>query len=207
MYGYDLPIDALRVLREGENKDIMNYIKNPKCNVLGVETDPALIAIQDKMEKLLDDGRHSGGSWCFTLSIVKAILCGTYTYEELLDAKRKEDEEYEEYELLRKRREQQRKDAEIAEQYQKMKERIEILDKELEIEIAKQQTQSLAEQTQALAEQEQTQAEQLEAENQVEAKQAEDLALKKDELAWEAWDAEREERSASKVCKGNRGSI
>ena len=195
MYGYDLPIDALRVLREGEHKDIMNYIKNPKCNVLGVETDPALIAIQDKMEKLLDDGRHSGGSWCFTLSIVKAILCGTYTYEELLEAKRKEDEEYEEYELLRKRREQQRKDAEIAEQYQKMKERIEILDKELEIEIAKQQTQALAEQeqTQALAEQEQL--------------SEKELALKKDEIAWEAWDEEREERSASKVCRGNRGSI
>ena len=164
MYGYDLPVDALRVLREGEHEDIMNYIKNPKSNIFGVETDPDLLAIQNKMDKLLDDGRHSGGSWCFTLSIVKAILRGTYSEEELLEAKRKEDEECE---LLKKRREEQM-------MYQRIKDRVAIAEKELEIELALANHISGAE-----------------------------LALKKDELAWEAWDAEREERSASKVCRGN----
>jgi len=147
----------------------MNYIKNPKSNIFRVETDPDLLAIQNKTEKLLDDGRHSGGSWCFTLSIVKAILCGTYTEQELLEEKRKEDEEYE---LLLKRREEQM-------MYQRIKDRVAIAEKELEIELALANHQT----------------------------QEEDLALKRDELAWEAWDAEQEERSASKVCRGNRGSI
>ncbi len=190
MYGYKLPIDALRVLREGEHEDIMNYIKNPKSNIFGIETDPYLLAIQKKMDKLLnDDGYHSGGSWCFTLSIVRAVLCGTYTDEELLADKRKEDEEYE---LFLKQREEQ-------EQYQRIKDRVAIADKELELELALAKQQIQAEQIQA----EQIQAEQIQAEQ----IQAEELALKKDELAWEAWDAEREERSASKVCRGNRGSI
>jgi hypothetical protein len=175
MYGYKLPIDALRVLREGEHEDIMNYIKMDNNNILGIEIDPYLLAIQKKMNKLLnDDENHSGGSWCFTLSIVRAVLCGTYTDEELLADKRKEDEEYE---LFLKRREEQ-------EQYQRIKERVAIREKELEIELAEQKTE--------------TQAKQL---------SEKELSLKKDELAWEAWDAEREERSASKVCRGNRGSI
>jgi len=173
MYGYDLPIDALRVLREGEHEDIMNYIKNPKSNVFGVETDPELLAIQNKMEKLLDDGRHSGGSWCFTLSIVRAILRGTYSEEELLEAKRKEDEEYE---LLKKRREEEQ-------MYKRISDRVAIREKELEIELREKRKNGEAEETD------------------------EEVSLRKAELAWEAWDAEREEQSASKMCRGNRGSI
>jgi len=161
MYSYDLPVEALRVLREGKHEDIMNYIKMSNKNILGVETDPHLIAIQNKMGNLLDDdGRHSGGSWCFTLSIVRAILCGTYTDEELLEAKRKEDEECE---LLKKRREEQM-------MYQRIKDRVAIAEKELEVELREKRANGEAEETD------------------------EELALRKAELAWEAWDAERENR-------------
>ena len=94
MYSYELPINALRVLREGDHEDVMHYIKNPNNNIFGIETDPYLIAIQDKMEKLLDDGSHIGGSWSFTLRLVQAVLCGTYTDQDLLECKQKEDERY-----------------------------------------------------------------------------------------------------------------
>ena len=162
-------ICAIYLLQRGEHHDVMNYIKMDNNNILGIETDPYLLAIQKKMDKLLnDDGYHSGGSWCFTLSIVRAVLCGTYTDEELLADKRKEDEEYES--LLKLREEQQ--------MYKRISDRVAIAEKELELELA-----------------------------QANHISGEELALKKDELAWEAWDAEREERSASKVCRGNRGSI
>ncbi len=147
MYGYDLPVDALRVLREGNHEDIMNYIKNPKSNIFGIETEPDLLAIQNKMNNLLDDGRHSGGSWCFTLSIVKAILRGTYSEEELLEAKRREEQMM----------------------YQRIKDRVAIAEKELELELREKRKNGEGEETH------------------------EELVLRKAELAWEAWDTEREQ--------------
>ena len=97
MYSYELPINALRVLREGEHEDVMHYIKTFYGEggfMYSEETDPYQIAMKEKMEQLLDDSGHSGGSWGFTLRAVQAVLKGTWTDQDLLDAKEKEDERY-----------------------------------------------------------------------------------------------------------------
>jgi hypothetical protein len=97
MYSYELPINALRILREGEHEDVMHYIKTFHGEggfIYGEETDPYRIAMKEKMQQLLDDGGHSGGSWGFMLRLVQAVLKGTYTFQDLLDSKEKEDERY-----------------------------------------------------------------------------------------------------------------
>ena len=97
MYSYELPINALRILREGEHEDVMHYIKTFYGEggfMYSEETDPYRIAIKGKMQQLLDDGGHSGGSWGFTLRSVQAVLNGTWTDQDLLDAKEQQDERY-----------------------------------------------------------------------------------------------------------------
>lgn len=97
MYSYNLPINALRILREGEHQDVMHYIKNYNLYggfMYGLETDTSLKSIQDKMQKLLDDGSHSGGSWGFMMRLVQAVLVGSCTDEYLLEAQKIEDEHY-----------------------------------------------------------------------------------------------------------------
>ena len=97
MYSYNLPIDALKTLREGEHEDVMHYIKTFHGEggfMYSEETDPYRIAVKEKMDKLLDDGCHSGGSWGFTLRAVQAVLRGTWTDQDLFEAREQEDERY-----------------------------------------------------------------------------------------------------------------
>jgi hypothetical protein len=67
---------------------IENYIKefNGRDGFsFTIETDKNKLYIQRKMNELLDDGSHSGGSWAYMLRTIQAILNGTLPYEEYLE--------------------------------------------------------------------------------------------------------------------------
>jgi hypothetical protein len=81
MYGLGYPINALRVLRQGEHNDVMEYIK-----VGGYCSRTKDQQMEDKLDRLLEDGSHSGGSWHFMLGFVQAVLVGKCTDAELQEA-------------------------------------------------------------------------------------------------------------------------
>lgn len=95
MYSYDLPINALQLLKEGEHMDVIDYIKKYDLDggfMYGKEPDLYLQAMHEKMNKLLDDGTHSGGSWGFMMRLVQAVLVGTYTLQDLIGARDMQEE-------------------------------------------------------------------------------------------------------------------
>jgi hypothetical protein len=95
MYSYDLPINALQLLKEGEHMDVIDYIKKYDLDggfMYGKEPDLYLQAMNEKMNKLLDDGTHSGASWGFMLRLVQAVLVGTYTLQDLIGARDMQEE-------------------------------------------------------------------------------------------------------------------
>ena len=59
-----------------------------------VETEPSRIALQKHMDKVLDDGSHSGASWGFMLCTIQGVYNGTILYEDILTEKEKEDKMY-----------------------------------------------------------------------------------------------------------------
>lgn len=99
LYGYRLPLEALQKLRTGqaaEHRDVMDYIKN--YGRIGYEADVYLQAMHKKMLSILDpDETQTGCSFKFTIEIVKAVLLGIYTYEDIAQAKKDEDERYAKY--------------------------------------------------------------------------------------------------------------
>ena len=79
---------------------IENYIKefNGRDGFsFTIETDTNKLYIQHKMNELLDDGSHSGGSWAYMLRIIQAILNGTLPYEEFLEKLEEEKSRYMKY--------------------------------------------------------------------------------------------------------------
>lgn len=97
-------IQGLNVLQEQERLDIQEYIKNFDGNggfMYTIETDPERIRLKEDMEKLLDDGSHSGASWGWMMRVIQSVLRGVTTKEEILkqiqedqeEARRKEEED------------------------------------------------------------------------------------------------------------------
>ena len=67
---------------------IENYIKefNGRDGFMyTIETDSNKIELQQKMNKLLDDGSHTGASWGCMLRLIQGILNGTLLYEVFLE--------------------------------------------------------------------------------------------------------------------------
>ncbi len=95
-YGYSLPIKVLQTLREEGHADVMDYIKTYKCSSNYANADdPYLIAVDKKMKSILNQVTlvgHSGDSFNFTFQMVKAVLLGLYTDQDLAQAKIDEDE-------------------------------------------------------------------------------------------------------------------
>lgn len=97
MYSYSFPIEALKILRNGQHQDVIEYIKSYNNDgefMYGIESDPYRLSMKEKMYNLLLDDRHSGGSWGFTIRAVQAVLLNYWTDQDLLDAKEKEEERY-----------------------------------------------------------------------------------------------------------------
>jgi hypothetical protein len=102
LYGYRLPLEALQKLRAGqagEHRDVIDYIKNYSSLQYGMEeADVYLRAMHKKMLRVLDPHEtQTGCSFNFTVQIVKAVLLGIYTYEEIAQAKKDEDERFAKY--------------------------------------------------------------------------------------------------------------
>ena len=96
-YGYSLPIKVLQTLREEGHADVMDYIKTYKNrqSYADNDADPYLTAVHKKMKSILDQATpvgHSGDSFNFTFQMVKAVLIGVYTDQDLAQAKIDEDE-------------------------------------------------------------------------------------------------------------------
>ena len=105
MYSYDLPINALKLLKEGEHTDVIDYIKKYDLDgwfMYGRERDLYLQAMNDKMNKLLDDDdSHSGDSWGFMMRLVQAVLVGTYTMQDLILAREMQEERHQKIMMAR----------------------------------------------------------------------------------------------------------
>ena len=97
-------IQGLNILQEQERQDIQEYIRNFDGNggfMYTIETDPEKIRLKEDMEKLLDDGSHSGASWGWMMRVIQSVLRGVTTKEEILkqiqedqeEARRKEEED------------------------------------------------------------------------------------------------------------------
>jgi hypothetical protein len=88
-------IQGLNTLQQQERHDIEEYIKNFDGNegfMYTEETDPERIRLKKDMEKLLDDGSHSGSSWGWMMRVIQSVLTGLVKKEEIL----KENQEQEE---------------------------------------------------------------------------------------------------------------
>jgi hypothetical protein len=88
-------LSGLDILQE--RKDIMKYIKEFNGNggfMYSIETDPERIKLKDDMEKLLDDGSHSGASWGWMMRVIQSVLNGNVTREEIIIEINKQEEEY-----------------------------------------------------------------------------------------------------------------
>ena len=75
---------ALETLKE--YPALTEYIKSFDGNdgfMYTVETTDERKELQRKMEKLLDDGSHSGASWGWLMRTVQGVLNGVFTLEEL----------------------------------------------------------------------------------------------------------------------------
>lgn len=95
-------VQALAVL--DDYPEISEYIKtynNSGGFMFGRETDPIRIELHDKMESLLDDGHHSGSSWGWTLRNIQAVLNGTFSREQVMEAYENEKKENELYRIQR----------------------------------------------------------------------------------------------------------
>ena len=57
------------------------------------ETDPVKIALNVKMEELLDDGSHSGASWGYMMRYIQAVLQGNITLAEVQEKAAEEQAE------------------------------------------------------------------------------------------------------------------
>jgi hypothetical protein len=96
-------LNALDILAEPANIDVVNYIKTFNGDggfMYTRETDPIRITLKKKMETIIDDTPHSGASWGYMLRVVQAVLNGKYTYEQLVINKKIEDERYAEWRRL-----------------------------------------------------------------------------------------------------------
>ena len=90
-------INALDLINTSEYNDIREYIQSFNGNhgfMYTVETEPNRIAVKKHMEKVLDDGSHSGASWGFMLRTIQGVYNGTILYEDILTEKEKQDKMY-----------------------------------------------------------------------------------------------------------------
>ena len=95
-------VQALALLND--YPEISEYIKtynNSGGFMFGRETDPIRIELHNRMESLLDDGHHSGSSWGWTLRNIQAVLNGTFSREQLMEAYENEKKENELYRIQR----------------------------------------------------------------------------------------------------------
>ena len=88
----DQIIEALDVLANPKNADVVKYIKSFDGDggfMYTQETHPLRIALKNKMEKIIDQGTHSGASWGCMLRAIQASLNGVegYSYEQLITEK------------------------------------------------------------------------------------------------------------------------
>lgn len=95
-------IDALDVLADPRNADVVEYIKSFDGYggfMYTQERDPHRIALKKKMETIINERPHSGASWGCMLRSVQASLNGVkgYSYEDIITEKNKEEERYREY--------------------------------------------------------------------------------------------------------------
>jgi len=73
--------------------DVKNYINcfnGAYGFIYTIETDIVKKNLQEEMNRLLDDGSHSGASWGFMLRTIQAVLNGTVTQAEITEGCRKE---------------------------------------------------------------------------------------------------------------------
>jgi hypothetical protein len=92
---YSQVLSGLDILQE--HKEISEYIKDFDGNggfMFTRETDPIKIQLSDDMEKLLDDGSHSGSSWGWMMRLIQSVLNGNATKEEIIELDIKQKEEY-----------------------------------------------------------------------------------------------------------------
>jgi len=95
----DQIIEALDVLANSKNADVVEYIKTFDGDggfMYTRETEPNRIALKNKMETIINQGTHSGASWGCMLRAIQASLIGIdgYSYEQLITEKnRLRDEE------------------------------------------------------------------------------------------------------------------
>ena len=88
-------IQGLNVLQQQERHDIQEYIKSFDGNegfMYTQETDPEKIRLKKEMEKLLDDGSHSGSSWGWMMRVMQSVLTGVVEKEEILKQIQEEEE-------------------------------------------------------------------------------------------------------------------
>jgi hypothetical protein len=95
----DQIIEALDILANSKNADVIEYIKTFDGDggfMYTRETEPNRIALKNKMETIINQGPHSGASWGCMLRAIQASLIGIdgYSYEQLITEKnRLRDEE------------------------------------------------------------------------------------------------------------------
>jgi len=85
-------LSSLDILQE--HPDLTKYIKEFYGNhgfMYTVETDPELLRLSKKLDKILDDGSHSGASWGFMMRTVQGVLNGVITKEQILQKIEEED--------------------------------------------------------------------------------------------------------------------
>ena len=87
-------IQGLNVLEK--RQDIVEYIKSFDGNggfMYSEETDSERIRLKKDMEKILDDGSHSGASWGWMMRVIQSVLTGVVKKEEILKQIQEEKEE------------------------------------------------------------------------------------------------------------------
>lgn len=90
----DQIIEALDVLANPKNADVVEYIKSFDGDggfMYTRETEPRRIELKKKMETIIDERPHSGASWGCMLRAVQASLNGVdgYSYEQIITEKNK----------------------------------------------------------------------------------------------------------------------
>lgn len=75
-------------------KNYINCFNGANGFIYTVETDIVKKNLQEEMNRLLDDGTHSGASWGIMLRTVQSILNGVFPYEEFIIKLNQEKEEH-----------------------------------------------------------------------------------------------------------------
>jgi len=137
-YMLGLALNGLDKLQGDDYKHIVEYIKtfdNHHGFMFTIETSKERIATQSQMNKLLDDGSHSGSSFGCMMRIIQLVLSGYDTRESLIKQIETEETRQEELEIAMKEKEVKRQEElEIAmkEKEVKRQEELEIAMKEKE---------------------------------------------------------------------------